>query len=56
VKDRFGEAPFALIHNLGGALAFTFEGYKLAIEIAKICRCRKCDCCAVVAYVKENAQ
>jgi hypothetical protein len=54
VKDHLGGIPFALIHANGRAVAFTEAQYEQARDIAKICRCGSCDCCAVVQYVAEQ--
>lgn len=52
--DRFGNIPFALIHNHGQAVAFTSDEYTEAERVARVCRCGDCHCCVVVAYVKER--
>jgi hypothetical protein len=54
--DRFGNIPFALIYNAGRQVAFTAEECEAAAAIARMCRCGRCDCCAVTAYVRENAK
>jgi hypothetical protein len=54
MRDHFGNVPFALIHSNGRPVAFTREEYEQAKAIARICKCGRCDCCNVVAYVTET--
>ena len=53
MRDRFGNIPYALIYSNGRPVAFTKEEYEAAKKAARMCRCGKCDCCNVVAYVAE---